>query len=70
MHALSWIAVRAFAAQSPTRAVLAAAYLRFERVLRDHPPTESVRVEVERPPIGCSDAELLSTVCVSPDLGA
>jgi len=48
MSAIPWIAALALAAQSPTRADLAAAYLRFERALRDHPPSESARVEVER----------------------
>ncbi len=38
----------ALCAQSPTRADLAAAYLRFEHALRDHPPAESVRAEIER----------------------
>lgn len=48
MSAAPWIAALALVVQSPTRADLAAAYLRFERALREHPPLQSARVEVER----------------------
>ncbi len=48
MSASILLAAVASFAQTPTRADLAAAYLRFERALRDHPPAESARGEIER----------------------
>ncbi|MCY2958619.1 MAG: alpha/beta fold hydrolase [Planctomycetota bacterium] len=48
MSASLLLALWALRGEAPTRADLAVSYLRFEHALRDRPPAEALRVEIER----------------------